>query len=366
MLALRFPALGLPLYPPADGVPVWGMHVMWLCLLGAVAVVVGQTDRWLGAAVGLAALVVFYRGAQLDPTSSVMFATGALFLTLVRQTPARYHRPIIIAFVGLALFQVVYVAHQMLGYDFLWAGMWGQPTSAIVQPIGTLGTVDGVGAYLAITAPLMPFWALPAVVYLVWAGHSLSALLALAVGLSVRGFTRVEAVVVHPRRPGPVTILWRRQAAWIMGGLGLVAFGSMAYLKGLATPAIQGRFAMWKFGGALGVSSDPVLGWGLGGWAQHVPIAQMQQKFLPSGEAWQQAHNEYLQWLTETGLVGVVLLCGWLWTHRAMVLDRTWGGSIAAVAVNAIGFFPLHVVPIALVSIICVGLATPARQGAVT
>ena len=72
-----------------------------------------------------------------------------------------------------------------------------------------------------------------------------------------------------------------------------------------------------------------------------------------------QAHNEYVQWLTETGLVGVVLLCGWLWTHRAMVLDRRWGGSIAAVAVNAIGFFPFHVVPIALVSIICVGLATP-------
>src|SRR5207253_10791991 len=140
-----------------------------------------------------------------------------------------------------------------------WAGVWGRPTSASVQPIGTLGTVDGVGAYLAITAPLMPFWALPAVIYLVWAGHSLSALLALAVGLAVRFLTQIEAVVVHPRREGPVAILWRRQATWIMGALaalGVIAFGSMAYLQGLSTPAVAGRFAIWKFGTSEAVTWD--------------------------------------------------------------------------------------------------------------
>src|SRR5438132_243918 len=307
MLALRFPALGLPPYPPADGVPVWGMHVMWLCLLGAVAVVVGQTDRWLGAAVALSALVVFYRGAQIDPTSSVMFATGALFLTLVRQTPTRYHRPIILAFVGLALFEAVYVAHQMLGYDVLWAGMWGRPTSAIVQPIGTLGTVDGVGAYLAITAPLMPFWALPAVIYLVWAGHSLSALLALAVGLLIPWVIRGGGDCPDGLRA--VSVRWPAAA---LAGLGGLAFLSMAYLKGLMTPAVAGRFAIWKFGAAHAASSDPVLGWGLGGWSTHVPQLQVGQNFIPTGELWQQAHNEFLQLGCEMGVVGLLLLRLWL------------------------------------------------------
>jgi len=362
MLALRFPALGLPPYPPADGVMVWGMHVMWLVLLGTVAYLVGLRDRWLGLTVALAALVAFYRGAQIDPTTSVMFAAGALLLMLLRLAPAAYHAKIALALAASGIVQMLYVGHQMLGYDVLWAGMWGLPTTAIVQPIGTLGTVDGVGAYLAITAPLMPLWAVPVAIYVVWSGHSLSALLALMVGLGVAFWARTEAIVVHPRHAGPVAILWRRQATRIMGGLaalGVLAFGSMAYLKGIATDSVASRFALWKFGAWQAVTTDPVLGFGLGGWAQQIPQAQLAQKFFPTPEMWMQAHNEYVQWLTETGLVGVVLLCGWLWTHRAMVLDRRWGGSIAAVAVNAIGFFPFHVVPIALVSIICVGLATP-------
>lgn len=349
MLALKYPGIGLPAYPPAQGVDLWGMHVMWLVLLGAVAGLVGLRDRWLGLAVLLVGAVVFYRGARLDPTSSVMFAAGALLLVLVRFTPKVYHGRIAGGLAAIGIFEIVYVAHQMLGYDFLWANMWGLPTSVIVQPIGTLGTVDGVGAYIAMTAPLMPLWAIPAAVYVVWSGHSLSALLALAVGLLVPW-------VIHRRARWPVVAF---------AGLGGVAFLSMAYLKGLATPAVAGRFAIWKFGAAHAAASDPVLGWGLGGWAQHVPPMQIAEKFIPTGELWHQAHNEYLQWGTEMGVIGLLLLGLWLWDHRAMFLHPTWGPSVSALAVNSIGFFPLHVVPLALLGLIVIGLAT-SQEGAVT
>src|SRR5438132_6467461 len=350
MLALKWPNLGLPPYPPADGVNVWGMHVMWLVLLGVIAFVVGQRDRWLGLAVAVVGLTVFYRGARLDPTSSVMFAAGALLVTLLRLTPRAYHGRIAGALAAVGMFEIVYVAHQMMGYDVLWANMWGIPTSAIVQPIGTLGTVDGVGAYIAITAPLMPLWAVPAAIYVVWAGHSLSALLALAVGL-------VIPWVIRPR------------GHWLaasLAGLGAVAFGSMAYLKGLMTPTVAGRFAIWKFGAAPAGSSDPVLGWGLGGWSTHVPALQVGQNFMPmgAGELWQQAHNEYLQLGAEMGVVGLLLLGLWLWEHRAMVLDRTWGPSVGALAVNCVGFFPMHTVSIALLGLIVVALAS--QDGGVT
>src|SRR5207247_9211670 len=86
---------------------------------------------------------------------------------------------------ALAAFQILYVFHPLAGYDVLW-GRFDGGTLGLVQPIGTLAGVDSVSAYIAILAPLMPLWALPFAIVAVWMGHSLSALLALAVGLGVR------------------------------------------------------------------------------------------------------------------------------------------------------------------------------------
>src|SRR5207244_13359283 len=90
----------------------------------------------------------------------------------------------------------------------------------------------------------------------------------------------------------------------------------------------------------------------------HVPQRQVGQNFIPTGELWQQAHNEFLQLGCEMGVVGLLLLGLWLWEHRAMVLDRTWGPSVGALAVNSIGFFPMHTVSIALLGLLVVGLAS--------
>ena len=109
---------------------------------------------------------------------------------------------------------------------------------------------------------------------------------------------------------------------------------------------------------------DPVTGYGLGGWAARIPNLQIQAQFAPTGELWREAHNEYLQWICEAGLIGLILLSLWLWTHRAMFTHPVYGGSLAALGVNAFTFFPLHVVQLSLVAIILVGLATAPKAEA--
>ena len=360
MLSLMAPRLGLPQYPIVQGIELWWLQAFYLVALGVLGTMIWREgDRWLGMAVGLAGVTVFYRGATLGatldqfgsvtlgPAHTAVFALGAVMLVAVRHVPEHWRPHLASLLAALGAFQVVYVFHQLAGYDVLW-GRFDGGTLGLVQPIGTLAGVDSVSAYIAILAPLMPLWALPFAIWAVWMGHSLSALLALAVGLTVRYWKRDDRL------------------GWLISTLGLTAFFSMVYLKGLATPAVASRFAVWKFGLQHAAVYDPVLGWGLGGWVNHVPLLQVHEKFLPFGanELWREAHSEPIQWLTECGLIGGILLAGWLWTHRAMFLHPVWGGSVSALAANSLGFFPLHVVPIALVGLIVVGLATPATAEA--
>jgi len=336
MLALRYPGLGFTQYPPAIGIDFWGMQALWLTLLAFLGALIATRDRYFGIAVALGGLVIFWRGAALDPTHTVLFALGGVLLLGLRRAPAISHRNIAATLAALGAFQVAYILTQLAGYDLLWAQLWGLQTLSLVQPLGTLGTVDAAGAYIAITAPLMPVWLLPFAAWAVWSGHSLSALSAFAAGLTLR--------YVRRGRLGALIIA--------LGGL---TFLGMAYLKGLHGVLV--RASIWSFGLELSMKTDPVLGWGLGGWSQRVPVYQTQHRYFPTPEVWREAHNEPVQWIAETGVIGLALLAGWLWTHRAMFRQPLWGPSVTALGVNTLGFFPFHVVPLALLGLIVVGLA---------
>src|SRR5437879_1253536 len=249
MLALPAPRLGLPQYPIVQGIELWWLQAFYLVALSVLGTVIWREgDPWLGMAVGLAGLTVFYRGATLGatldqfgsvtlgPSHAAVFALGAVMLAAFRHVPEHWRPHLASLLAALGAFQVVYVFHQLAGYDVLW-GRFDGGKLGLVQPIGTLAGVDSVSAYIAVLAPLMPLWCLPFAVVAVLMGHSLSALLALAVGLAVMNAHRLLS---NSRRVA-VT-------AAVSTALGLIAAGSMLYLKGLATPAVAGRFAMWKFG----------------------------------------------------------------------------------------------------------------------
>src|SRR5882724_447010 len=319
MLSSRFPWLGLPQYPPAVGIDLWSAQSFWLVVLCSLAVLVGYSDRFLGLAVAIAGLTVFLRGAALDPTHSVTLALGALLLVGLRLTPREWIGRIRWLLIGLACFEAAYAVQQYFGYDLLWGPMLGATLIAHPQMLGTLGTVNAAAGYLAIVAPLMPFGLLVPIIAVVWLSHSLGAVFALIVGLAVR-YRHLLG-----RR-------WYDQQVVFVTATGL--FVGVGMILNFRQQTHIARVAIWEFAIQHWVRTDPILGYGLGGWAQQIPAFQRQLQFAPTPELWAEAHNEPLQWLVETGLVGLVLLACWLWTHRGMFVDPVWGASVAALAAD--------------------------------
>ena len=128
------------------------------------------------------------------------------------------------------------------------------------------------------------------------------------------------------------------------------------YMPPHVPSTVSGRLGIWHFALTDWWGTNPIFGAGV--WAQRIPMGQAQMKFLPNGEIWMEAHNEYLQWLYEYGLVGVAILTGWLWTHRRMFRDATVGASLCALGVVTGSFFTFHVTSVGLLALVLVGLAT--------
>src|SRR3990167_2439062 len=340
MLALRVPGLGLPQYEPAQGIDIWGLQVFWLVAFGVGAAGVGQRDRWLGVGPGPIRGPPFLLGGQLGITHSVVFLIAALGLMAMRDAPGHWHHMIQAVLAASGIFQVAYVLQQWAGYDLLWGPLvGGGQLKDVIQPLGTLGTVDGAGAYIALTAPLMPLWALPFAAAAVLKTKSLGAIAALLVGLLVRSRLRWP---------------W-----WgLTGALGFGVLGWRYFIQGGGLPTtVLARLQIWHF--ALGdwLRTDPILGVGLGGWPNRIPFQQVKTPFMPSNELFLEAHKEDLQFLYEAGLIGAVVAGLWLWSHRHMFRHALWGGTIAAAAISSLTFFPLHVVALGLVVLLAVGCA---------
>lgn len=344
MLAHRFPGLGLPEYPPAIGVDLWQLQAFWIIALAVIALIVGERDRYLGVMVAIVGFVLFLRGAMMDPTHSVLFALGALLLCAVRQMPKAWVGKTKAVLIGLGAFQVAYLIQQYLGYDLLWGSLFGGKLAAHLQPLGTLGGVDASASYVAILSPLMPVWLLPFAALVVWSSHSLGAVAAMLVGLAWQ------------YRPAARSAHRVAESVVLACAAGLILYGAALYLHKETQTA---RVNMWKFASHHWVQSAGVpLGWGLGGWSQFVPALQDKANYKPHGELWREAHNEPLQWLVETGLVGILILGLWLYDHRRMFVHPVWGGSLAALASDTLTWHPFHIVSLALVGLVLVGLAT--------
>ena len=341
MLAARLPWLGLPRYEAAQGLDLWALQTFWLAAISAVALLVGARDRWLGVTLGVVGVTVFLRGATMDPTQSVMFVFGALLLAGVRELPQGWAPPLVrVVLIGCATFQIGYLMLQHRGYDPLWGPWVGGVLAAHLQPFGTLGGVDASSLYVAILSPLLPWAILPFAAWVVWNGHSMGAIAALCIGLAWKGLRLVGM---------------KLEAVMILALLASVLTFSGIYLH---KETHTGRIAVWQFATQHWVRTDPILGYGLGGWAQRIPAYQQAEGFMPAREAWREAHNEPLQWLVETGLVGLLLLGLWCYDHRRMFLDPVWGPSVAALAASSLTFHPFHIVASALVGIVLVGCAT--------
>lgn len=207
------------------------------------------------------------------------------------------------------------------------------------EAFGTFGSVNVSAAFVALTVLVLPWpvWLLAGAV-LGWA-HALTALAALLVAGAARA-RRWEVMVASI--PTLAAVLW------------------IAFLLMHKTQSLGARWALWTIGVADWWSTwtSVVFGWGLGGWATRFRYVYLRGETVPSTVA----SNDYVQWLHETGLLGVVVLAVAVWWAAPSIWgSRHYAPACVALAVLAAGSFPFHHAVLQAVSVTL--LACAWREG---
>ena len=228
-------------------------------------------DRWLGLLAGWVGLSLLWTPTVSAFEAAETLVLSAVALMIVRLIPDEKHGVLVTILTVMGLFQVLYGLQQFIGYDVLWHGL--NQIVPIKAMMGTTGNSNYYGVYLAMIAPLAPWWAVPFFLVGILLSHSLLAVIAVSAGL-----------------------LWRvRDDRWLCGGMlvaGLLAFVLVTLWKGPdAYSGLAHRLTVWR----LALSHLTEVGWligaGPGSWATQVPALQ-QQAHLYVNEVFLQGHNE--------------------------------------------------------------------------
>lgn len=167
---------------------------------------------------------------------------------------------------------------------------------------------------------------------------------------------------------------WTIAALTVAGGAGLsLLLMSSGGAWGVASQrmaphsfgaALQERVQVWRASLELW-RAYPLFGVGLGGWREIFPHFQYPPRPLLAAR---EAHNDYLEWLCDTGLLGLALGGWWLWRLRRLLrpaqpvrsfapLFAALLAGCAAVAVQEWFDFGLQIPANALILAIVLGLA---------
>lgn len=305
---------------------------LWLFVVGTVAAIgcwIWQREPWLGAwVIYLAIRGAFYSWPH---TFEVLYLSllGVIALVAVRHVPAAWHPRILAMLLVGAVMESVYVWHQHLGYDLLWAGF---ESFGRLTPVGTLGNTNYVGAYLGMLLPVAPLWLMPLIGVGLFGTGCVTAMVMALAGLAVR--FRFD---------------WR----WTLPIVLLSAVVLEIVIKSTSFSSMHARMETWQLGVEQMTPVTAIVGRGLGAWIGSIPAIQYQAQ---AGELFAQAHNEYLQLWYEMGAIGLMLVAGFLWQHRRAFLTLP-GAGCAAVAVNGLTMFPFHLAITGLTALVLLGMA---------
>ncbi len=293
-----------------------------------VAAIVALRDPWLGA-------FVLYAGAW-------QWAQPGRFWGAIETS--------FIAFGALAVVVIGDCDDRWIRNILAWSGALEALSVLVVGSAGTLGHSTYAAAFLALTAPLAPLWLLPVYALGLIGTHSLVAVTAAVAG-----------------------VLIARRNIWIAAVSAPVAALAIWY-RGLSTDSLSTR--LWAQGFLLHdwIAGAPMFGWGLGAWYERGYPLQLHAKCPPPNphavttcsaptELFDVAHNEYAQLAYTGGFVALIILIGWLWTHRAM-LATPYAGAMAALLILCTAFFPFRQPVVAAASVVILGLATGERRHA--
>ena len=284
----------------------WLLWMPVACLL-----IAGLVGGWTGLAVIYVAICGLVAGTETAGWTAVYFAVGVLALEMVRLAPRDVIRWGLLASATLEI-----------GVS-LWPSGW---TS------GSFAHPQFQGAMIAAVLPLAPWWALPVLgMGLLWSHSYLAGIAALA-----------GMLVAHTRH-WPLFLAVAATAVLVYAFLG---FKSLDSTRSRAFTWQAGIFDMtprsWIFGHGPG-------GWAIRMWNLWCPC--------PPGEVFWAAHNEYLQWVYETGAAGLALLV--LWMRQSVSFARQsppmWHGAAVAVMVLCSGLQVFHLPTLAPVMILVLG-----------
>jgi len=295
-----------------------------------------------GALMAVAALSAVSAGFGPTHAPVLVFVTcGTFLMWWCAEVGIAKSRPVLWAFVGSAVLQALYGFAQTQGIDPIFVRTTFQDQWL---PVGTLGQQTLYGPFLAAACGAAIFLEPVLLVVLLPA-----ALLTLS-SMTFLSLCAVAGVyVVH--RAG------LKIAAGCLALLIVLGAGAFFLFPSSFAFDDQGRFQIWR--SALKLWSDrPFFGYGLGSYPVLAPLDQSVKLATEHGY-FIQAHNDYVQVLFETGLLGFLVVLG-AFFEVGRGIKRTfgtkegkaWTAVFAAIAANALGNFTFHVAPLALIGIL--------------
>lgn len=229
---------------------------------------------------------------HFQPTNVKILANLFLGLFLIRELAERID--IDFKKVGNLLavfcaFNVLWIILQMNNIDPVFSSVNPDKTT-VVDIVGWMGLKSNLGTLAALSFPFIftanPFNAI-IVIPLLWFGHSSAAIASVLTTL--------------------LFMLWFKSKRAFLVALILAGAAGILYVLKVDAPTgeFEKRFPVWFAGIRYLSGSNPILGVGLGAWAE-THFTTIQNNGEP--QTWVWAHCEWVQWIFEMGLVGAVAL----------------------------------------------------------
>lgn len=268
----------------------WRSPTSWLLL----AVVVGDGRAWRS-------------NSELGWLTAATFTLAALALVLLSASVTASTAKLLTG--------------ALVGFAGLQAGWMVLQVCRGVAPLGLSEGPRYGAALVAVAAPLAPLSVLPLLLAGLAVSQSYLAVTAALVGLAMAHRAR------HP-----------------MIGLLSVAWGAGALLVFTAirpAPMLASRIETWRDFAWPHYAQQPLLGLGFGGWGTTVPWHQF--ALSTSGPGWfGHAHSDLVEWIYETGLVGLALLVGFLVAAWRAFRVSPVRPALVVIALLALGFHVFH------------------------
>lgn len=255
--------------------------------------------KWLAACVLLAILTMFLNAAWFKVYMLTNLTLGAMAVKIIADRIQSK------TFLGILLLNALAIAGLMLITPNIYSTMFQDQGAFMGKPWA-------LGSFAAISLPLVtlvhPAYGLFAAPLLL-ASHSSVCVLA-----------------------GGVAVLW---LLWGYRPLWAILSGLVGCLGGVIMVIQEGgmeihRFQVWMNSFKIAIE-QPFFGHGFGSWA-HMGFAHSNGSEL---QHWPWAHNEFYQHFFEQGIVGLVVLSGFLWSLRKCSRNT----QAALLAMSILAFF---------------------------